>query len=539
MTLVCNDVLRWRRGGSVSELSRGLLAVARTTIVGYATMARRDPPRARRVLADYTARIKERLCDFSGELVREAEDGFVLCFPSALQAIECAMALQRPLGSRTPGRNRDQDQGQDEDQAALTDDRRYKVRIGADLGEVVWRDGTPSGEALTVAARIEPLAPAGGICITRAVYEQIYNKADARFVSLGKRELAGGMTSVELYRIVWPGEALDASSRDAERTRIAVLPFQNISPDPNDTYLTDGMTEELIYTLSKEPQLRVVAHTSVMRFRDRRTTVADIGRDLRVGTVIEGSIRKAGNRLRITAQMVDTTTQEPVWSQSYDRELTDLFEIQTDISRRITDQLRDVLVDQPCGSLAASHGTETRSAQRGSIAQELYLRGKTAWLQWNEDGLDDALDLFRGAIEADPDWALPYSALADTYSLMAQLRLIPAEVGYESARAAAQQALALDDRLAEAHASLAMTELLSGEDIARAEAELERALELNPSLAVARHWHAVVLGAAGRVEDALAESQKAWELDPDSPLFQAAAGRLLDSTSFRSTTDDA
>nr|MBN1857805.1 hypothetical protein [Candidatus Bipolaricaulota bacterium] len=142
------------------------------------------------------------------------------------------------------------------------------------------------------------------------------------------------------------------------------------------------------------------------------------------------------------------------------------------------------------------------------------------------------------AIEADPDWALPYSALADTYSLMAQLRLIPADVGYESARAAATRAIALDEELAEAHASLAMIDILCGEDIRRAEVELERALALNPSLAIARHWHAVVLGAFGKVEDALAESQKAWELDPDSPLFQAAAGQLLGSTGFRSGSED-
>ncbi len=509
----------------MSETRRGLLAVVRTAIAGYATISRRDPSSAQRLLDDYAVRIREPLNSYSGEVIRTVEDGFVLFFPSALHAIEYAVALQRSIPDQKHATQTN---------TVFPDSGGYRIRVGADIGEVVWRDGEPEGEALTVAARIEPLAAAGGICLTGSLYGQVHNKTDVRFAALGRRELAGGMSAVDLYRVVWPGEASKPSAPDGERTRIAVLPFHNISPDPNDTYLTDGMTEELIYTLSKEPRLRVVAHTSVMRFRDRRATVSEIGRDLRVGTVIEGSIRKAGNRLRITAQMVDTTTQEPVWSQSYDRDLTDLFGIQSDIAQRITEQLRGVLVD-PVRGIPASH-PETGAApkQRESVAQEMYLRGKAAWLQWNEDGLDGALDLFRSAVEADPEWALPYSALADTYSLMAQLQLIPSDVGYENARAAAVRAIELDERLAEAHASLAMIELLSGGDIVRAEAELDLALELNPSLAIARHWRAVVLGAAGKVDDALAESQKAWELDPESPLFQAAAGQLLETTRFRS-----
>jgi len=506
-------------------MRRGLLAVVRTAIAGYATIARRDPSSVQCVLDDYNAQIRERLDSYSGEVIRTVEDGFVLFFPSSLHAIEYAVALQRSIRDRERSAQTN---------GVLPDSGRYRIRVGADIGEVVWRDGQPEGDALAVASRIEPLAAAGGICLTGSLYDQVRNKTDVRFAALGRRELAGGMSAVDLYQVMWPGETSNPSRSDGERTRIAVLPFHNISPDPNDTYLTDGMTEELIYTLSKEPQLRVVAHTSVMRFRDRRTTVAEIGRDLRVGTVVEGSIRKAGNRLRITVQMVDTTSQEPMWSQSYDRDLTDLFEIQSDIAQRITEQLRGVLVEQVYGVAAQQPEPDEAPEQRQSVAQEMYLRGKAAWLQWNEDGLEHALDLFRSAVEADPEWALPYSALADTYSLMAQLQLTPADVGYENARVAALRAIELDERLAEAHASLAMIELLSGGDIARVEAELDLALELNPSLAIARHWRSVVLGAAGKVDDALAESQKAWELDPESPLFQAAAGQLLETTSFQS-----
>ncbi len=517
------------------ETRSGLLAIVRTKIVGYSAIVRRDPSLALRVFADYTDRVQAELRTFPGEVIRAAEGSSVLRFPSALHAIECAIDLQQGIRNWNwnPDPGPDPDPDPDQGTVQSTAIQPYLVRIGADIGEVTWRSGEPEGDPLVIAARIEPLATAGGICITRSLYEQVYNKTAARFAALGRRELAGGMSSVELYRVVWPGDPLDVSSRDAERTRIAVLPFQNISPDPGDTYLTDGMTEELIYTLSKEPQLRVVAHTSVMRFRDRRATVAEIGRELRVGTVIGGRRRKAANRRRITVQMVDAVTQEPAWSQSYDRELTDLFEIQSDIARRITDQLRGVLVGQPLGAIVGPGDAETFEKRRPSIAQELYLRGKAAWLQWNEDGLDRALNHFQEAIDADPEWALPYSALADTYSLMAQLGLIPSEVGYESARAAAAQAVALDDELAEAHASLAMIDILFGEGIGRAEVELERAIALNPSLAIARHWHAAVLGASGKVEDALAESQKAWELDPDSPLFQAAAGQLLGLSSFR------
>jgi TolB-like protein len=309
---------------------------------------------------------------------------------------------------------------------------------------------------------------------------------------------------------------------ELERTRVAVLPLTNISAEPGDRYLADGLTEEIIHTLAKIAGLRVIAHTSVSKYRDAGKGAAEIGRELGVGTLLTGSVRVAGKRLRITVQVIDVPTEESVWSQAYDRQLEDVFAIQSDIAQQVSAALRVRLLPEEKEELE-------REPTRNLEAYTEYLKGRYHWNHWERLSLERAIEHFQRALRQDPNLALAYSGLADTYSLMAHLGFLPPEEAYASARTAARQALALDEGLAEAHTSLAVLLILFEGDAVRAEEELRRAIELNPSEAQAHHWYALLLAASGRAAESEWERGIALDLDPDSPVFHAATARVLES----------
>ncbi|MFC2099564.1 hypothetical protein ACFLSF_01875, partial [Candidatus Bipolaricaulota bacterium] len=305
-----------------------------------------------------------------------------------------------------------------------------------------------------------------------------------------------------------------------DRTRIAVLPLANISPDPRDAYLADGMTEELIFTLSKIKGLKVIAKTSVMRYKGADEGIAAIGAELGVGTILEGSVRKAGDRVRITVQLIDVATQEHLWSEAYDRDLDDLFAIQREIAEQLAEELRVQLLPDERTQL-------NRLPTGNQEAHTLYLRGRHAWNQWTEEGLEAAAERFIEAANVDPDYGLAYAGLADTYSLMAHLGHMLPEEAYPLAEEAAKNALAVDNTLAEAHSAIAMIRVIFDGDLPGAEEALKRAIDLDPNCAMAHHWYSLVLGATGRAEEALQASRRAMELDPLAPVFNTAIGQLV------------
>lgn len=288
-----------------------------------------------------------------------------------------------------------------------------------------------------------------------------------------------------LYRIQKADKStandIDIEAASFDKRRIAVLPLFNISQNPDDEYFSDGMTEELISTLSKIAELRVIARTSVMQYKNTTKSVAEIGQELQVSTVLEGSVRQAENKLRITVQLVDTQSQEPLWSQDYDRDLKDVFAIQSDVAQQVAEALE---IRLPAGDKQQIEKKTTENLE----AYNSYLKGRYFWNKRDVEGLKKGIDYFRRAIDLDPNFALAYAGLAATYGILGWLSgdFTPKERSFK-VREAAIKALEIDDTLAEAHASLAVDLVQHSWDWIGVEREFQRAIELNPNYAIAHH----------------------------------------------------
>jgi serine/threonine protein kinase/tetratricopeptide (TPR) repeat protein len=294
----------------------------------------------------------------------------------------------------------------------------------------------------------------------------------------------------------------------ATRT-VAVLPFVNASPDPENEYLSDGITDELINALAKVEGLRVASRTSVFALKGKPQDIRVIGALLGASEVLEGTVRRAGDRLRITAQLSSTDDGRLLWSERYDRELLDVFAIQDEIARTIVTTLRAT-------SFADLSEPPRKRYTENVAAYGLYLRGRYEWNKRTEKGVWRAIEYFEQAIAAEPGYALAYTGLADAYALHVDYRNIPASEGFERAKAYARKALELDDTLAEAHASLAWSQFIYDWDWAGAERGFKRAIELDPAYAGAHQSYAFLLASQGRFEESLIEGHTAQELDPAS-----------------------
>jgi TolB-like protein/KaiC/GvpD/RAD55 family RecA-like ATPase/Tfp pilus assembly protein PilF len=298
------------------------------------------------------------------------------------------------------------------------------------------------------------------------------------------------------------------------RPRVAVLPFTNISPDPNDAYVSDGLTEELISTLSKIEGLEVIARTSVMRYKGSPKPITEVSRELGVGTILQGSTRKAGNKIRVGVQMIDAEHEGHLWSENYDRELSDIFAIQTEISEKVAEHVK----------LEFAKGGAARSGapREDPVAYDFYLRGRHR-LNAGPQGFGEAAKLFGLAIERDPKMARAYAGLADYYSYIADDPM-PAAEAYPLAKKNAETALELDPNLSDAHVSLALIAFLYDWDWAAAEHHFAEAVALNPNNAFAHQWNAIFLKSIGRFDDAAKSLKAARGLDPlsDSIVFATA-----------------
>jgi TolB-like protein/Flp pilus assembly protein TadD len=302
-----------------------------------------------------------------------------------------------------------------------------------------------------------------------------------------------------------------------DRHRIAVLPLSNISPDPQDEYFADGMTEEVISTVSRVEGLEVISRTSVMQYKKAPKTVREVGLELDVGTILEGSVRKAGNKLRVTVQMIDAQRDRHLWSESYDRDLQDVFAIQSDIARQVAEALQVRL-------LPANEKSLKKSPTSNVEAYTLYLKAKPNTYRQDEESLRLAIGFFEQAIAKDPDFALAYTGLARAYSGLAFHGLLSAKEAGGKARKYAEKALSIDDSLAEAH--LAMGTILRNFDwdLVGAEREFKRAIELNPSLAQAYGALGILLMFRRHEDSAVFAAERAIELDPLAGSSLGAAG---------------
>jgi adenylate cyclase len=497
------------------EGARRLAAIMFTDLVGYSSITSLDEGRALKMLEDHRSLLQPIFEKHQGTVVKTMGDGFLVEFASAVEAVNCAVQAQSEI--RQVNRQR-------------RENERVLARIGIHVGDIVHSSGDILGDAVNVAARLQPLATAGGICVTRQVVDQVQGRVHYKLNRLGVRELKNIRHPVELFTVEVPKGLPESEESALDPRRIAILPFANLSADPNDKYFTDGMTEELISTVSRIGELSVISRTSVMRYRDTVMPVGDIGRELSAGSLLEGSVRKAGNKVRITTQLIDAKNDKHLWAQSYDRELTDIFAIQGDIAEQVAGALKVKLLSKEKEALE-------RKPTGSPESYSLYLKGRYFWNERTRESLKKAIRYFEEAVRLDPNFALSYSGLADCYLIMEDRGWIPHAEAGPLTRGYTEKALELDRNLAEAHASLG---LVLGEqwDFARAEKELKRAIALKPNYATAYHWYSNLLGNMGRLEEALEFERHALELDPYSSAFSQGIGiRLLEMGRNREAID--
>lgn len=475
-----------------------------TDMVGYTALTQSNEPLAMKVLERHNQLLRPMFSKHHGKEIKSLGDSFLVEFDSALDALNCALEIQSFLHDY----NISSDHGW-----------RISLRIGIHLGDVVHQGVDVFGDAVNIASRMESAAEPDGICVSDQVYGQVRNKIAQPLVKLDGKKLKNVQFPIDLYRVVMPWTEASSSSspNKLDMRRIAVLPFASLSPDPNDEYFADGMTEEIISTLSKIGRLKVIARTSVMRYKGGVKTVDQIGQELMAGTVLEGSVRKAGDRVRITVQLIDSQTNDHLWSESYDRKLNDVFAIQSDISRTVADSLKVKLLSQEQQSIEQR---KTGNPQ----AYVLYLKGRSFFSKRTRENIKEAIKYFEQATALDPNFALAYSGLSDCYNVLSwepNFSWMAPNLAGPSAKGFSEKALEIDDNSVEAHASSAVTLMNHSWDFESAESEFKRALSMSSNYAPAQHWYGNLLIYLRRFEEALTQETRALDLDPFSRPVQS------------------
>ncbi|HUK79919.1 MAG TPA: tetratricopeptide repeat protein [Nitrososphaerales archaeon] len=455
--------------------------------------------------------IRPILTRHGGREVKTIGDAFLVEFPNAVDAVRCAYDIQRAIR---------------EFNFALESEKRIHIRVGVHVGEIVESQGDLVGDAVNVASRIEPIAPDGGVCITHRTYDLVRGKLDLQFMSLGRKVLKNVAEPMEIYRIVMPWEEKAPVSEQSDHHRIVVLPLANVSSEQEGEYFADGMTDELISTLSRIGGLKVVARTSAMRYKGEKKTAGEIGRELHVSSLLEGSVRKEGNRVRIAIQLISAASEEQLWGGKYDRELQGFFSLQSEIAEKVADELSVTL-------LSGEKEDMERRATENLSAHILYLKGRYFWNERSKEAIDKAVKYFEEAIKLDPRFALAYSALADCFTLYGAFGWLKPGDSFPRAKEYALKSLELDPRLAEPHASLA--DVLNSYEgkWEESETEFKRAIELKPSYSTAHMWYGLLLSFLERFEEAREQFRLAVELDPLSRVGRLNLASVLEDTGKR------
>ena len=477
-----------------------------TDMVGYTALTQSNEELAMDVLERHNRLLRPIFPKFHGREVKTIGDSFLVEFESALDATRCAVEIQRFLHDYN---------------LSSRDEWKITLRIGLHIGDVIHQGNDVLGDAVNIASRLQPLAEPEGVCISDQVYGQVRNKIPLSLVKLAPQELKNVRFPVDLYRVVmpWEKEPTLPPSPEGGENRIAVLPFTNMSPDPQDEFFADGITEEVISTASKIKGLSVISRTSVMRYKQTSKGTVEIGRELGATKLLEGSVRKSGNRLRITAQLIDARNDEHLWAETYDRDLKDVFEIQSEIAEKVARSMEAKLMRQDKDEIR-------KGLTKSSEAHLAYLKGLHFMNRGAIDAYPKATKHLEGAIAADPNFALAYAALADCYIYQAG-QYMPAKSAVPKAKALASKAIELDDNLAEGHTSLGNLLMQFEWDWEGADRELGRAIELNPNYSNAHLWRGIFLALVLRPEEGVRELEKAEELDPLSPLIKMNHGLLL------------
>jgi len=472
----------------LSQGERRLSAIMFTDIVGYTALTQANESQAMRVLETHNQLIRPLIAKYRGIEVKTIGDSFLVEFGSALDALRCAAEIQSALHAHN---------------SSSAEASKIRVRIGIHLGDVIHREGDVFGDAVNISSRIEQLADPGAICISQQVYDQVRNKFELPMVPLGAKSLKNIDSPVEVYgvQMSWDGQREPAAT---DARRVAVLPFANLSPDPADEYFADGLTEELISTVSRIDGAEVISRTSVMQYKKSQKPVRQISSELEAGTVLEGSIRKAGNRLRVAVQMIDAVRDRHIWAETYDRDLDDVFAIQSDIAGKVADALKARMAKETPRSAGLTDEVE---------AYTDYLRAKQVANEGGQTKTKEAIALLESAIAKDPAFSRAYAELARVLRHMGSYEDYTATL--KRAEEMGRRAIATGPEVAEAHAAMAAVHIAL-DRFEPAREELEKAVRLNPNLSDAHALLGEITGAFGEMDTSIAHYRKAYALDPVS-----------------------
>jgi TolB-like protein/class 3 adenylate cyclase/AraC-like DNA-binding protein/Tfp pilus assembly protein PilF len=473
---------------------RRLAAVLFTDIVGYTALMQADEARAVAARARHRAVFTEQHARYHGEILQYFGDGTLSVFPSAVEAVRCAIAMQRAFRTDPP----------------------LPLRMGLHLGDIVF-DGTDIyGDGVNLASRIESMGVAGAILLSDHLNRELDSHPQLITVSLGSFELKNVSRPVEIFAvanegILVPERAQLRGKRQTPARSIAVLPFVNRSADPDNEYFSDGMTEEIINALSRIDNLKVTSRTSSFYFKNKQLPLARIGRELNVATVVEGSVRLAGDRMRITAQLIDVAEDTPFWSETFDRDVDDLFAVQDEISLFIAERLREQtghfeLEDH----LVAAPDIPVAVYKR-------YLRARYHLLKMSKADLDRGLAILDEIVAAHPRFALAHLAIHLGYTLLGTIGLMPAGEAFARGQPHLDRAIELDPDLPECQLALAWNLFLQDWDPAGAYRHLNRALAIRPTVDFYQSM-ATVLVAESKFSAALHYLETAVQLDPFSEI---------------------
>ena len=551
---------------SESAEQRKLAAIMFTDMVGYSALAQRDDKLALELLEEHRRLLREIFPRFHGTEIKTIGDAFLVEFGSALEAAQCAIEIQRTLAKR----NHD-----------VTSDRRIELKIGIHIGDVVHREGDVYGDGVNIASRIEALAGAGGICVSMDVERQIRNALEARFEKFGTADLKNISLPMDLFRIVLPWEtgakaevgmprtskkspilipaaallaiallagwwwtqrssknqqvvtaqALPAAPANAPDPKsVAVLPFVNLSDDKGSEYFSDGVSEELLTVLQKIPGMHVAARTSAFSFKGKNATAQEIGQKLGVAHLVDGSVRKSGDSVRIAPRLARAGTGEELWSENFTRNLKDVFAVQTELAQTIVEQLRGRFGGADAGSAAKEKiQAEVQAAEKGGTknveAHQLYLQGRFYENRHSEKSAREALAAYQHATELDPGFALAWAGVAGTHGWLAAFSTEGGQKTFDanlsSARDAVTRALSIEPDLPEALLARGSIETNFDFNWNGAAQTLSKALALapaDPNIVIAAGNLEI---ARGNMDRAIELYRKAVDLDPVNPQARA------------------
>ncbi|MBW2202743.1 MAG: tetratricopeptide repeat protein [Deltaproteobacteria bacterium] len=529
------------------DVKRKLRAILSADVQGYSRLMGDDEVATVKTITEYRETLSSLIAQYHGRVVDSPGDNVLAEFGSVVDAVQCAVEIQNILKAK----NED-----------LPENRRMIFRIGVNLGDVIQEGDRIYGDGVNIAARIESLADGGGICISGTAYDHIENKLALGYNFIGEHSVKNIAKPVRVYKVpmdpkdvgkkragkswkkiaiaavgllilagaataIWnfyprlapaptevaskkapaPGSPDETPPPVSEEPSIAVLPFANISGDPKEDYLSDGITEQIITALSKTPRMLVIARNSVFTYKGKPVMVQQVSDELDVRYVLEGSVQKSGDKLRITAQLIDAKTGNHLWSERYDRELRDIFSLQDEITVKVITALQVKLTE----------GEQARIYGRGTNNLDAYfkvLEGREQSSRFNKEGNAMARLLFEQAIALDPNYAMAYWRLSATHLADLILGSTKSPKGsLKQAEELVQKALALNGALAEAHALLGRV-YLAKRQYEQAIAEGERAIAINPNSPIAQYALAFSLTRVGKYEEAIALYKKAMRSDP-------------------------